>query len=118
MCDESVSSLKTAVASLSVAVPEAPSNPEHVFEENNKVVVKCSHSRKFHGKERKFRAQLIRNEFVIKNLEEEKECKFEFSELRYLTTYHVKVCVALLSNTTLIFFSILWLINILICIFS
>ncbi|XP_022620753.1 receptor-type tyrosine-protein phosphatase C-like [Seriola dumerili] len=63
------------------------SEPEH-----NVIIVTCIHSGKFkgHTDEKRYRAELHHGGVIVKELKE-KECKFEFRDLSYSTTYTVKV---------------------------
>ncbi|XP_022602824.1 uncharacterized protein LOC111223062 isoform X1 [Seriola dumerili] len=63
------------------------SQPEH-----NVIIVTCIHSGKLNGPEGKqrYRAELHHGGVIVKELKE-KECKFEFRDLSYSTTYTVKV---------------------------
>uniref|UniRef100_A0A3B4U6V7 Receptor-type tyrosine-protein phosphatase C n=1 Tax=Seriola dumerili TaxID=41447 RepID=A0A3B4U6V7_SERDU len=63
------------------------SQPEH-----NVIIVTCIYSGKLNGPEGKqrYRAELHHGGVIVKELKE-KECKFEFRDLSYSTTYTVKV---------------------------
>ncbi|XP_023261814.1 receptor-type tyrosine-protein phosphatase C-like [Seriola lalandi dorsalis] len=63
------------------------SQPEH-----NVIIVNCIHSGKFNGPtdKQRYRAELHHGGVIVKEIKE-KECKFEFRDLSYSTTYIVKV---------------------------
>ncbi|XP_056233640.1 receptor-type tyrosine-protein phosphatase C-like [Seriola aureovittata] len=63
------------------------SQPEH-----NVIIVNCMYSGKLNGLEgkQKYRAELHHGGVIVKEIKE-KECKFEFRDLSYSTTYIVKV---------------------------
>ncbi|XP_023253439.1 receptor-type tyrosine-protein phosphatase C-like [Seriola lalandi dorsalis] len=63
------------------------SQPEH-----NVIIVHCIHSGKLNGPtdKQRYRAELHHGGVIVKE-RKEKECKFEFRDLSYSTTYIVKV---------------------------
>uniref|UniRef100_A0A3B4WEX0 Receptor-type tyrosine-protein phosphatase C n=1 Tax=Seriola lalandi dorsalis TaxID=1841481 RepID=A0A3B4WEX0_SERLL len=60
--------------------------------EHNVIIVHCMYSGKLNGLEgkQKYRAELHHGGVIVKEIKE-KECKFEFRDLSYSTTYIVKV---------------------------
>ncbi|XP_047198836.1 receptor-type tyrosine-protein phosphatase C isoform X2 [Hippoglossus stenolepis] len=61
--------------------------------DHNTIIVTCQYSKRFNGPDRIFRAQLHYGSSSLKNISGGK-CKFEFDNLKYSTTYELKVIAA------------------------
>ncbi|XP_071342814.1 uncharacterized protein [Trachinotus anak] len=72
-----------------VGVPEDIKDLKTEQPEHNVITVSCTYSREFNGPEGKYKARL-RDGVTVKQ-HESKDCKFEFKDLSYSTTYTVEV---------------------------
>lgn len=102
---------KISVVSFSVIAPKTPSL-EISFSENNKIIVSCKYIDHPKGPKKIFQMFFYKSGSERPKLpEEHHDCKFEFSDLSYLTSYTVEVRITPIASKSLICLTIPWLIN-------
>ncbi|XP_034565438.1 receptor-type tyrosine-protein phosphatase C-like [Notolabrus celidotus] len=76
-----------------IGTPEDIRSLSVTVQEHNVIKVTCEHSGIFNGPDGKYIAHLRHGGTAVKHVDD-RECKFEFRDLSYSTTYHLEVAAA------------------------